>query len=66
MFGEGDDDRWRIVERDETRVISIAENMGLVCHGKKHKNLVELWEGYKLERGIIIFGKTILMVLENG
>lgn len=46
-------------------MISRGENMGLVCHAKNHKNLVEFWKVYKLGREIIRFGKIILPVLGN-
>lgn len=53
-------------ERDETRMISSAENMGSVRHANKHANLVELSKGYKLKTEVIRLGEIILIVLENG
>ena len=38
--------------------------MGLVCHAKKHKSLVELWKDYQLWRGIIRVWKIILSFKE--
>ena len=39
--------------------------MGFACHAKKHKGFVELWEDYKLWRGVIRVWKILLTVLEN-